>query len=58
MNTFQWLLILGFPADVAASCSVPNVFAPAGTITANDLAIIPEQRNSPKLTLLFLEDAA
>ena len=58
MNVFQALLILGFPADIAASCSVPQVFAPAGAITANDLAVIPEKRDSPKLAILFRSDVA
>ncbi len=26
MNEFQWLLVLGFPAEIAAATVMPNVF--------------------------------
>ncbi len=58
MNSFQWLLVLGFPAEVAAVSAMPGVFAAADTPTANDLALQPERRESPALDHVFLAAAA
>jgi hypothetical protein len=36
MNTFQWLLILGFPLEVAAAKAMPDLFTdttPAAIVT-------------------------
>lgn len=38
MNTFQWLLILGFPPSVAAATLMPEVFSVEGVdLEANAL---------------------
>ena len=57
MSTFQALLVLGFPADVAATCSNPEVFAAGDAVTANDLAGLPERRASPAIERVFLSAA-
>ena len=57
MSTFQALLVLGFPADVAATCSNPEVFAAGDAVTANDLAGLPERRESPAIERVFLSAA-
>lgn len=36
MNTFQWLVILGFPVEVAAAKAMPELFSdsvPSGFVT-------------------------
>ena len=53
MNEFQWLLILGYPPEVAAACTMPRVFAADDSVTANDLLALPEQRESPVLASIF-----
>jgi len=58
MNEFQWLLVLGFPAEVAAACVMPRVFASEETVTANDLVARPELRESPACTDVILPAAA
>jgi hypothetical protein len=58
MNTFHWLLILGFPAEVAANGSVPSVFAAESAVTANDLAAFAEHRESPPLAQVMRDAAA
>ncbi|MBI5771406.1 MAG: hypothetical protein HZA93_26770 [Verrucomicrobia bacterium] len=47
MNEFQWLLVLGFPAEVAAASAMPRVFAAPDATTANDRTLQPERRDSP-----------
>lgn len=37
MNEFQWLLVLGFPAEIAAAAVMPNVFL-VGDNTDNETA--------------------
>ena len=54
MNEFQWLLVLGFPAEIAAVGTMPAVFASESTVTANDLLACPEHRSSPSLPGLFV----
>ncbi len=56
MTTFQWLLVLGFPAEVAATVAMPDVFATAGSVTANDRALAPEHRASPVLASVIAPD--
>jgi hypothetical protein len=58
MNAFQWLLVLGFPPDVAASSVMPRVFAAEDNVTANDLLTIPKRRESPVCTAMLLPAAA
>jgi hypothetical protein len=36
MNTFQWLLILGFPANVAAAQTMPELFTADDSCGASD----------------------
>jgi len=58
MTTFQWLIVLGFPPEVAASCAMPRVFASEDSVTANDLLACPEHRESPTTTTVLLPNAA
>lgn len=58
MTTFRWLLVLGFPPEVAASSVMPRVFAAEDTVTANDLLTVPERRESPVCAEVLLPAAA
>jgi hypothetical protein len=58
MNAFQWLLVLGFPPEVAASSVMPDVFATEETVTANDLLVCPARRESPVFEAVLLPAAA
>jgi len=58
MNEFKWLLVLGFPPEVAAACAMPRVFASDESVTANDLAAVPEHRESPAFACVLLPAAS
>jgi hypothetical protein len=58
MTTFQWLLVLGFPPEVAATTAMPAVFASDDTVTSNDLLACPERRESPALASVLQPAAA
>jgi hypothetical protein len=44
MNTFQWLLVLGFPANVAAAKTMPELFTAEEIASAEADELIRLQR--------------
>ena len=58
MNTFQALLVLGFPVEVAVTAAMPNVFATEDTVTANDIVMRFEPRDSLPGEIALLPAAA
>ncbi len=54
-SAFQWLMIYGFPPDLAATSTMPAVFATNDAITANDrvfTTVRPENASDPKVPVL------